>query len=85
MYSVGVPIVKKKRREGTRKMKKRGRCLAELPWKKVRKDSMELADEHQKGRQTNPATKVGGSFLKVIFTSLEKISVVSYGASDPSF
>lgn len=73
MYSVGVPI-KKKRREGTRKMKKRERCLAEPPWKKIRKDSMELADECQIGRQTNPVINVGVSFLKVIFTSLEKIN-----------
>lgn len=78
MYSVGVLLLReKKRREGTRRKernKKRERCLAELLWKKIRKDSMELAGKYQIGRQTNPVINVGVSLLKVIFISLEKIN-----------
>lgn len=78
MYSVGVLLLRRKeekeQEEKKRRSKKRERCLAELLWKKIRKDSMELADKCQVGRQTNPVINVGVSFLKVIFISLEKIN-----------
>lgn len=63
-----------KEQEEKKRNKKRERCLAELLWKKIRKDSMELAGKYQIGRQTNPVINVGVSFLKEIFISLEKIN-----------
>lgn len=81
MHSVGVFVVKKKKRTDKKMGKKRR--LAELAWKKIKNATvvlMELGDKKcwEKNKKTQPVIRCGGPFLKVIFISLEKSNMLHY-------